>query len=272
MIKKIIHLGDLHIRTYKRHDEYRVVLTDFLNEIKKLLNDYSPEELRIAVTGDIVHQKVTTSNELTMFVAWFLRECADICPVIMIAGNHDLLVDNQDRLDSLTPIVEIMNNPNIHYYKESGCYVDDNIVWAIYSVFEKNQPPDDVLTIKKEHPDKTIVGLFHAPIIGSKTALGYEFTDSGVHPDYFEGCDMVLLGDIHLRNSFMNKFGAPMCFSGSCLQQDFGELITGHGYLIWDVKNRSYTEHDILTDFGFYQFKITSLDDLDTGSEELMNK
>lgn len=272
MIKKIIHLSDLHFRTYKRHDEYQIVLTEFIKDITKLTSEYGPDEVRIVITGDIVHQKITISNELTMLVAWFLKQCAALYPVIIIAGNHDLLEDNKDRIDTLTPIIELMDHPSIHYYKKSECIVDNNIIWSIYSIFEDNTPPEDITTIKKSNPDKTIVGLFHAPIIGSKTALGYEFTDSGVHPDYFEGCDIVLLGDIHKRQYFTNKFGTIMGFPSSLLQQDFGETISGHGYLMWDVQNKTYVEHELANDFGFYQFKITSLDDLDNGTEELTNK
>jgi DNA repair exonuclease SbcCD nuclease subunit len=272
MIKKIIHISDIHFRTYKRHDEYLVVLNQFIDEINELSTEYSSDELRIVIAGDIVHQKITISNELTMLVAWFLKQCAAICPVIIIAGNHDMLADNKDRMDSLTPIIELMSHENIRYYKESECYEDDNVIWAVYSIFNDNLPPDNILTIKKEHPDKTVIGLFHAPIIGSKTSLGYEFVDSGAHPDYFEGCDIVLLGDIHKRQHFTNEFGTVMAFPSSLIQQDFGETITGHGYLIWDIKEKTYITRDLINDYGFYQFKITSLEDLETGSEELTNK
>ena len=272
MIKKIVHISDIHFRTYKRHDEYQVVLNQFIIELIALSSKYKRDELRVVITGDMVHQKITISNELTMLVAWFLKQCVAVCPVVMIAGNHDLLADNKDRMDSLTPIIELMDNPDIHYYKESQCYEDDNVVWAVYSIFNENLPPENILTAKKEFPNKTIIGMFHAPIVGSKTSLGYEFTDSGVHPDYFEGCDMVLLGDIHKRQHFTNAFSAEMAFPSSLIQQDFGESITGHGYLVWDVKDRNYTTHDLFNDYGFYQFKITSLEDLETNSEELTNK
>lgn len=63
----------------------------------------------------------------------------------------------------------------------------------------------------------------------------------------------------------------PMAYSGSLIQQDFGESVSGHGYLIWDVTDKSYIESDLSNDYGFYQFKISSLDDLDNGTEELTN-
>ena len=47
------------------------------------------------------------------------------------------------------------------------------------------------------------------------------------------------------------------------IQQDFGEKLYEHGYLIWDVKDRTFTEHNIELDYGYYVFKSTSLEDLE---------
>ena len=273
MIKYLFHAGDLHLRTYKRHDEFKETSTQFFNEIREFSKDYSKDELRIVLTGDLVHQKITISNELVGMLDWFLREASSICPVIMIAGNHDLVEDNQDRMDSLTPIVEILNDDNIHYYKKSECILDDNIVWVVYSIFEHNQRPQIYDAIKQYGMDKTYVGLFHAPVLGSKTAAGYEFKDSGVGLDYFDGLQMVLLSDIHLRQSFsIGGLKDNVCYSSSFLQNDFGESIKGHGYLIWDVASRTFTAHDIDSDYGFYKFQINGFDDITNNAEILLNK
>jgi len=81
---------------------------------------------------------------------------------------------------------------------------------------------------------------------------------------------MVLLGDIHLRQKFEYN-GIPISYSSSMIQQDFGEKLYEHGYLIWDVKERTFTEHNIELDYGYYVFKITSLEDLETETEKLIN-
>ena len=65
--------------------------------------------------------------------------------------------------------------------------------------------------------------------------------------------------------------GINIVYCGSFIQQDFGERVGEHGYLIWDVEHLDYTEHDIDTDYGYYVFKINSLEDLDTGKEYLTN-
>ena len=81
---------------------------------------------------------------------------------------------------------------------------------------------------------------------------------------------MVIMGDIHHRQNFIHK-GTNITYSGSFIQQDFGERVSEHGYLIWDVEHLDYTEHDIETDYGYYVFKINSLEDLDKGKEYLTN-
>ncbi len=104
-------------------------------------------------------------------------------------------------MDSISPIVDAISNDNVSYLTESKGYEDDNIVWCVYSIFEENERPD-IDSIRKEFgKDKSYVGLYHAPVNGAITAIGYEFED---HNDLeqFDGCDMVLMGDIHMRNHF----------------------------------------------------------------------
>lgn len=269
MIKKIIHIADLHFRTYKRHEEYREQSEKFFKEIDELLKIYDSSEIRIAILGDLVHQKITISNELSMILSWFLNECASRCKTIVIPGNHDLLENNTDRLDSITPIVEMMRNSNIHYFKSSICNLDDNIVWCPYSMLEHNKRPDIEMG-RDQYGDRTFIGLYHGPLNGSRTDLGFEI--EGGDLTQFENLDIVLLGDIHMRQKLTYK-NIPIVFSGSLVQQDFAESANkGHGYLLWDVETRTYTEHDLYNDYGFYTFKINSLTDIEEGKEVLVNK
>ena len=66
-------------------------------------------------TGDLVYSKNTVSPELIEIVSWVLTECSFIAPTIIIPGNHDALINNLDRLDTLTPIINSLNNNNIIY-------------------------------------------------------------------------------------------------------------------------------------------------------------
>ena len=101
MVKKIIHTADIHIRTFRMHDEYKEAFKTFISDVKELVKDYQREEVRIVIAGDYVHQKITISNELLILGTWFLRELEKIAPVVIIPGNHDLLENNKDRVDSI---------------------------------------------------------------------------------------------------------------------------------------------------------------------------
>ena len=272
MIKKLFHIADLHFRTYKRHDECREVISVFIDEVKTYIkdNELNYDEVRIVIAGDIVHQKITVSNELSVLVSWMLEEFTNLCPVVMIAGNHDLLENNKERVDSLTPIVDKkIYSDKVQYLKESKCYLDDNIVWCVYSIFEENERPDIEKYRKKYGDDKKYIGLFHAPVNGAITSIGYEFEESN-ELEQFLGCDAVLMGDIHHRQNFIYK-GINITYCGSFIQQDYGERVSGHGYLIWDVDDLDYTEHNIDTNYGYYVFKINSLMDIDEEREYLTN-
>lgn len=269
MVKKVIHLADIHIRTFKMHTEYGEAFKTTLKTIRELVAGYEREEVRIVIAGDYVHQKITISNELLMLGTWFLRKLDKIAPVVLIAGNHDLLENNKDRLDSITPMVKLLPDCKIQYYRDTGCFEDDNIVWCVYSIFEGNNRPDIESAREEFGNDKSYIGLYHAPIMGSSTDIGYEF-DEAEALSHFDGCDMVMLGDIHKRQTF--KFnGIPIAYPSSLIQQNFGESVNKHGFLFWDVDTRTFEECDIETDYGFYQFKIDSLEDIENDGEILTN-
>jgi len=200
MIKKIIHLGDIHLRTYKRHDEYGEIFKKTVKEIRKITSKYERDEVRIVIAGDYVHQKITISNEMLLLGTWFLKKLEKIAPIILIAGNHDMLENNYDRMDSLTPMVNFLSDLDIRYYKKSECILDDNIAWCVYSIFEKNSKPN-IEEVRAEYgDDKKYIGLFHGPLIGSSTDIGYVI-DHGYGVEIFDGCDAVLCADIHKRGS-----------------------------------------------------------------------
>ena len=187
MIKKLVHFSDLHIRLFKDHELYRSILNDMFNKFREINPD------RIVFTGDLVHSKNQMTPELIEFVAWALTECSKITKTVLIIGNHDFLENNMSRLDALTPIIESLENENIVYYKNRGVYQDDNINWCVYSLVQHNIPPEI------PQNGKVNIGLFHGPINGLKTDLGYSFGEESFDSSKFNGLEMTLCGDIHKR-------------------------------------------------------------------------
>jgi len=193
MIKRLVHFSDLHIRLFKDHDLYRSILTNAFSEWAALKPD------RIVFTGDLVHSKNQMTPELIEFVAWTLSECSKIAKTILIIGNHDFLENNLSRLDALTPIIESLNDPNIVYLKDRGVYEDDNVMWVVYSLMSHNIPPEIPNTSLKK------IGLFHGPINGLKTDLGYSFGNESFDSKNFDGLEIVLCGDIHKRQTIYTE-------------------------------------------------------------------
>jgi len=259
MIKKLVHFSDLHIRLFKDHELYRNIIEGMLEKFKEI----SPD--RIVFTGDLVHSKNQMTPELIEMVSWVLTECSKIAKTVLIIGNHDFLESNMSRLDALTPIIESLKNDNIVYYKNRGVYEDENIDWVVYSLVDHNIPPDI------NPSDNIKIGLFHGPVQGLTTDIGYKF-ETGFESDKFNGCDLVLCGDIHKRQIFDIPGGKKAYMVGSTIQQNYGESITKHGFGIYDVENNKYEIVDLDNSKPFLSFKIKSFDDIEKGSEILKNK
>lgn len=191
MIKKIVHVSDIHIRTNQYHDLYEEQFKRLYSELDKLTE--TKDEVRIIVAGDVFHQKINISNEQLIIASNFLLNLTKYGKVIIIPGNHDFLENNVQRLDSITPVVNLLNHKDIVYYKNKGIYEDDNIVWVVYSLYQHNERPEF-----KREDGKLYIGLFHGPIQGFSTDTGYVF-DYAYDKINFNDCDMVLCGDIHKR-------------------------------------------------------------------------
>ncbi len=272
MIKKIIHIADLHIRTIQLHELYKEQFQKLLDELSvKFLEwvdeNISHNEIRIVIAGDIAHQKINISNEQLLLTSWFLKELTRFGKVVIIPGNHDFLENNTQRMDSITPVVELLNNPHITYLKDSGDYVDTdgNVQWVVYSLYQHNARPE----FTKQEGLLT-VGLFHGPIQGLSTDMGFEFEDAYDQLN-FVGLDLLLCGDIHKRQTFTLPEGGKAVMIGSLIQQNFGETIKHHGYGIYDVKKNEYTFHDLPNDQPYMHFKITDINNIENEQEELIN-
>jgi DNA repair exonuclease SbcCD nuclease subunit len=245
---------------------YRRQFRILLEELKSKISEYEYDEIRVVITGDIAHQKINISNEQMMLTSWLITQLYEkIGKVIIIPGNHDFLENNTNRLDSITPIVELLNSNNVNYFRDSGVYEDDNINWIVYSLYQHNQKPEFVREEGKLH-----VGLFHGPIQGLSTDLGYEF-ENAYSPLNFVGLDLLLCGDIHKRQIFQLPNGGKAIMIGSLVQQNFGETINHHGYGIYDVGENEYETYDIENEQPFLHFSISDISDIENGSEKLLN-
>jgi DNA repair exonuclease SbcCD ATPase subunit len=189
------------------------------------------------------------SPELIDQLSRLFKNLADICPTIIIAGNHDCNLNNLNRMDCLTPIVDNLNHPNLHYLKRTGVYTCADTDFIVWDVWDKEK---DYIKAKDVPGDRTKVVLFHGTVDKCETDLGFNLP-SDVKITKFKGYDLGLLGDIHKRQHLNKEETISYC--GSLVQQNHGEDI-GKGYLLWDVTARKSKYIEIPNDYGYYTINI----------------
>lgn len=284
MITRIISCADIHIPALKGIDELKGILTKFVNSCEKIVEEEGPECVRIVVAGDIFHNKLAITNESILAAHWFFSQLDKICKTIVIIGNHDFLMNNMDRVDSLSPLFDIGGYKQVIFLdKELGCksgiYDDDNVSWCLYSSFSGFNRPDidahKVLNAETDKKDNFYVGLIHGDINGAITVTNY-VSETGISQDVFDGCDFVIAGHIHKRQE-LKKNDIKIVYCSSINQKDYGESVTGHGFVLWDIDvddklDISYKYIDIPNeDGGFYKFEINDISDLEKDEEDLIN-
>jgi DNA repair exonuclease SbcCD ATPase subunit len=206
----------------------------------------------IYLAGDIAHAKLELSPELVREISWLFTECSNHCETILITGNHDCNMNNSDRLDVLTPIVEALNLPNFHYLRDTQVYSIGGVDFGVFSILDNkaNWPKGNTLTAARK------IALFHGPIDNSSTDIGYVVSSRHFTTDIFDGYDLALLGDIHKRQEMISPSGCKVVYAGSLVQQNFGESVSGHGLLVWDLDTLEYEAIDIQNDYGYYTMDV----------------
>jgi DNA repair exonuclease SbcCD ATPase subunit/DNA repair exonuclease SbcCD nuclease subunit len=250
-IKKIIHLADIHIRLFKRHEEYRQSFETLYAELRA--SDLT--NTAIVVAGDIVHAKTDLSPEMVELASEFLRKLADIAPTLVIAGNHDLNLANQNRMDALSPIIRNLNHYNLTYCRDSGIYEWGGVDFYVHSII--GDRADWPVPVEN---GRTKVALYHGPVDKAVTDVNYHIKNKTMPVEVFDGFDMVLLGDIH-KHQVLQSYDAEnkkpvVVYASSLIQQNHGEAARGHGYCIWDVPSRSFEFRELANAYGYYTLTI----------------
>lgn len=283
MVTKIIACSDIHIPSLKGIDELKETLTVFIEKCKKIVKDEDgSENVRIVVAGDIFHNKLAITNESILCAHWFFSELDKICKTFIVIGNHDFLMNNTGRVDSLSPLFEIGSYKQVYFLDkelglQSGIYKDDNIAWCLYSSFTGFNTPD--INVHKEaekgtdNPAEIYVGVIHGDVNGAITTTN-RVTENGLDPGIFDGCDFVIAGHIHKRQE-IKKNGVRIVYCSSIRQRDMGESINGHGFVVWDIEDAEDIEYKYVDipnpNGGFYKFVVNDISDIQNDKEELLN-
>ena len=214
-VDKIYHVSDIHLRNVKRHKEYRSVFENFYEQVKQDALDNAI----IFIGGDIAHAKTEMSPELVSEISIFLTKCADLHPTLIIAGNHDCNLNNPDRLDVLTPLVNMLDNNNLFYLRDTGVYQIGDVAISVFGIFD--DPSEYVKG--RDITDESVttkVAVYHGAIKRSRTDVGYVITGGDVPMYMFDGYDMVLLGDIH-KYQILQEYQSEMRYIPESKKDEF---------------------------------------------------
>lgn len=193
-VTHVYHLSDLHIRNLHRHTEYREVFQKFLDNV---VSDDIQSSI-IYLGGDIAHTKTDVSPELIKEVSWIFTQCANLRPTFIITGNHDANLNNSSRLDVLTPIIENLNHPNLHYLRDSGTVTYKNLKMTTYSILDNKEIWTSGYDVEVDESETSLV-FFHGPVNKADTDIGYMVVSKSFDVSMFDGFDIAMLGDIHKR-------------------------------------------------------------------------
>tara|TARA_Y100000310_G_C20359526_1_gene658294 strand:+ start:47 stop:700 length:654 start_codon:yes stop_codon:yes gene_type:complete len=191
---KFCHISDIHIRSNSRHNEYAIIFEELYKKLRKEKVD------GIILCGDIAHTKTQEAPEFYNFTAKFLTNLAKIAPTYIMLGNHDGNLLNPNRLDVITPIVNMLQNDNIHLYKNAQRVdINNNMSLFVYSLFDKSNWNN-----WKIDKNRINIALYHGCVTGAKTDLNF-YLDSEMDISEFDQYDFSMLGDIHRHQSLAEK-------------------------------------------------------------------
>ena len=283
VLTHIFHLSDLHIRngdnTYSRYEEYKEVFKNTIASIKKQIEvlELFFDNFIIVITGDIFHNKSVIGNYGLIMYRKFIQALSDVGRTYIISGNHDY-----DQSDINKPSLVYSTTfaiPNVFVLNTTTSFIIDDIGISFVSIDETLDNYRNSGRLQDLPPFPTISGnvryklaLFHGSFAAAKLYNGKTVEDTfNPYPlEWVSDFDYVLLGDIHKRQVFSYKNKTICGYAGSLIQQNFGEDIVNHGYLIWDLYNKDIKKVNVYNDKGF--INIRENDDSAASAANTANK
>lgn len=228
MIRYLYHISDIHIRLYSKHKEYREVFETLYEMLNK-----EPKGL-IVITGDILHNKNELTPQCIDMMNEMLINLSNIMPIIMIGGNHDMLVNSRGCLDSLESILRNTTIKNLYYQNKTGLYKYGNVMFVINSLADNQYILIDEEDERFENHVK--VGLYHGPVGNINSNDLYNYTGDILLKEV-NGYDIMCLGDFH-NHVYLNE-NKTIAYASSLISQNYEEISDDHGYIKWDILEKS---------------------------------
>lgn len=250
-IKYVYHLSDIHIRKSERHQEYRKVFEELYLKISQ--DTTTDLDSIIVITGDVCHSKSSLTSSQVELLQEFIFKLSQLRNVLLIPGNHDLplqtLSENGKMADSLGSIVKYMKTDyKVHYLSEDRSYLCENCVFTHTTMFTNK------VTRFEKIDGKINIALYHGTIHGT-TINGYDISNSSnFNATAFKGYDLCMFGDIH-KLSYINS-ARTMAYPSSLIQQNISEDLLDHGYIKWNVIDKTSEFVRVKNEHGMVKLEI----------------
>ncbi len=262
-IDTIYHLADIHYpnkegkRYGNRFDEYDKIL----EKLYKQLEEDKSRKL-IIIVGDTFENKSNVDDECVIKVTDMLYKMRTYnCKIIITEGNHDRNINNINEKTKLDAIFNKRQLKDIFLLNEDKEYEIDgikNIVFVNTTIYAN----EEITKIKNKDKNKLYIYLYHGQIQQSTFQNNIKVLKSTGEKRNFKTCDFVdhdfvLLGDIH-KHQYLNK-EKTIAYPGSFIQQNHGESINNHGYIKWNVKNKTSEYIELENDYAFVTHKVLDI-------------
>ncbi len=225
---QIVHLADIHIgvNNSTRTEEYAEVFSGLI----------IPQGAIVVIAGDIFHEKIELHpNDIDLFNMLLDKLTAGGNEVIIIPGNHDVNLQNNEDMDLILPLVtdkkparEIceeswaepkahINRERVHYWRKSGVYELGGAKFMHVSL-KCPLSTQEIIDLVPGH-----ILLYHGMVEGTPFVKEPKITR-----EVMRAADLCLFGDVH-KFEFLSNTAA---YAGSLIQQTTAESLV-KGYIVW---------------------------------------
>lgn len=280
MYTHILHIADIHLRTGNLDQSRKI---EYEHVFQNLLESFDSTECIkngtgiVTICGDVFHNKHKLESTTVQLWINFMKKLLKRAPVVVICGNHDFRQEDPNMPDLIDVMIQMFEEDTknssypCYYLRETGIYPIENICFGVVSI-KDTLKCYDTSGIVEDLPDFPIpideneyckVALFHGTITASSLPNGQTMASGKGYPlEWFKGYDMVLLGDNHKQQVHYNQeYNFSWGYPGSIVQQDIGEPIYGHGYILWDIRTKIGTPVHVYNGYSRYRAKKCVVND-----------
>lgn len=252
-LRRFVHVTDLHVTEGPRLADQAAVLNSICDDVEQL----DPAPLGVLLTGDLYGRTVphrSTPNERAVLFPALVR-LAEVCPVVVVAGNHDHGEDLrglehlggrwQVHVATTAGTIQLPGDVTVYTlpYPTKAWLLRGSAVRGVDDVrLEVQKQLGLLLTLwrrrierrRKRNPDGVHLFAGHVAVGGSKIAGGEVLSANEIELQRYQletlGADYAALGHLHLHQRITDR----AWYGGSPWRSDFGET-DGKGWAVIDL-------------------------------------